>query len=210
MSFLRRFVLAIGLVVAPLGAKAATPAPALSPTDQADAIRIESYLNSIHTVAARFLQSTSDGNVVQGNFFLERPGKMRVQYDPPYPLLMVASGIWLNVYDPELKQTSYLPINSTPAYFLVKNRVGLESDITVTKIEHGKDTLRVSLHEKDHPSEGRLTLVFADKPLQLKKWTVIDRDGKEINVSLLDAQFDGKLDPNLFKFVDPSPNATPR
>ena len=64
----------------------------------------------------------------------------------------------------------------------------------------------MTLHEKGHPDQGRITLVFSDKPLQLRKWTVIDRNGKEIDVALLDAQFDTKLDPNLFKFVDPSPS----
>lgn len=188
----------------PAAAFAATPKPELSATDQAEVTRIEQYLNSIRTVTARFMQVSSDGRAVQGTFYLERPGKMRIQYDPPNPLLMVASGIWLAVYDPELKQTSYLPINSTPAYFLIKNQINAK-DVTVTKIEHGKDSLRLSLHEAGHPDQGRLTLVLSDKPLQLRKWTVIDPSGRKIDVALLDAHFDEKIDPNVFKFVDPSP-----
>ncbi|HUC60619.1 MAG TPA: outer membrane lipoprotein carrier protein LolA [Alphaproteobacteria bacterium] len=176
----------------------------LSAADRADVARIEAYLNSIKTVSARFLQTSSGGNVVQGTFDLERPGKMRVQYDPPDPLLMIASGIWLTVYDPELKQTSYLPIDSTPAYFLVKNKIDPQ-DVTVTKVERGADSLRVTLHEAGHPDQGRLTLVFSDKPLQLEKWTVIDATGKTIDVALLNPRFDQKIDPDAFKFVDPSP-----
>jgi len=205
MGFLKRALLCAGLALLSFAAYGATPAPQLSATDKADVVRIEAYLNSIHTVAARFLQSTSEGNVVQGSFYLERPGKMRVQYDPPWSLFMVASGIYLSVYDPELKQTSNLPIESTPAYFLLKDKIGLDKDVSVSKVERGKDTLRISVHETGHPDQGRLILVFSDKPLQLKKWTVFDRDGKQIDVSLLDTQFDGKLDPDLFKFVDPSP-----
>jgi outer membrane lipoprotein-sorting protein len=208
MQFLRTALLAALLVGAALAADSlavrAAPAPGLSPADQAEVARVEQYLNSIKTVSARFLQVTSEGNAVQGKFYLERPGKMRIQYDPPNPLLMVASGIWLTVYDPELKQTSYLPITSTPAYFLVKERLD-PKDITVTKVERGKDSVRITLHQAGHPDEGRLTLVLGDKPLQLRKWTVHDHDGKTIEVALLDAQFDGKLDPHLFQFVDPSP-----
>jgi outer membrane lipoprotein-sorting protein len=177
----------------------------LTEADRADLARVEQYLNGIRTVAARFMQSSSDGNVVQGNFYLQRPGKMRIQYDGPNPLFMVASGIYLSVYDPEIKQTSYLPIESTPAYFLVKNKVGLDDDVTVTRVERSADALRVTVHEKGHPDQGRITLVFSDKPLQLRKWTVLDRDGKQIDVALLDAQFDSKLDPDLFKYVDPTP-----
>lgn len=205
MSLLKRAVLVLTLAGAPLSALAATPDSKLSAQDAADAARVEQYLNSVHSVVARFMQVASDGSAVQGNFYLERPGKMRIQYDQPYPLLMVASGIYLTVYDPELKQTTYLPIDSTPAYFLVKDKI-TSNDVTVTKVEHGKDSLRVTLHEAGHPDQGRLTLVFSDNPLQLRKWTVIDRDGKQIEVALLDALFNTHLDPDVFKFVDPSPS----
>ncbi|MFI5024003.1 MAG: outer membrane lipoprotein carrier protein LolA [Alphaproteobacteria bacterium] len=205
MRFLKQAILAAALGLQPLAAVAATPAATLSAADRADLARVEQYLDSIRTVAAHFMQS-SDGRIAQGSFYLERPGKMRIQYDPPDPLFMVASGIFLSVYDPQLKQTTYLPIDSTPAYFLVQDKVGFGDNVTVAKVEHGSDSLRVTLHEKGHPDQGRITLVFSDKPLQLRKWTVIDRNGKEIDVALLDAQFDTKLDPNLFKFVDPSPS----
>ena len=205
MSLLKRAVLVLILAALPPSARAATPDNKLSAQDTTDIARAEQYLNSIHSVVARFMQVASDGSAVQGNFYLERPGKMRIQYDQPYPLLMVASGIYLTVYDPELKQTTYLPISSTPAYFLVKDKL-TPDDVTVTKVERGKDSLRISLHEAGHPDQGRLTLVFSDNPLQLRKWTVIDRDGKQIDVALLDALFNTQLDPDVFKFVDPSPS----
>ncbi len=200
-GFLSATILASALFGVPQAAHAAAE---LSAADQADVARVESYLNAIKTVSAHFLQVSSDGNTVQGIFQLQRPGKMRIQYDPPDALLMIASGIWLTVYDPELKQTTYLPIDSTPAYFLVKNQI-TPQDVTVTQVEHGKDALRVTLHQAGHPDEGRLTLVFSDKPLQLRKWTVIDPTGKAIDVALLDARFDQKIDPGAFKFVDPAP-----
>jgi len=205
MNLWKRVALALALGALPLGVQAATPDSKLSAQDTAEVARVEQYLNSIRSVVARFMQVASDGSAVQGNFYLQRPGKMRIQYDKPYPLLMVASGIYLTVYDPELKQTSYLPIDSTPAYFLVKEKISPD-DVTVTKVERGMDSLRVTLHEAGHPDQGRLTLVFSDNPLQLKKWTVIDRDGKQIEVALLDALFNTNVDPDVFKFVDPSPS----
>ena len=205
MNLWKGAALALVLGALPLGVQAATPDSKLSAQDTAEVARVEQYLNSIRSVVARFMQVASDGSAVQGNFYLQRPGKMRIQYDKPYPLLMVASGIYLTVYDPELKQTSYLPIDSTPAYFLVKEKISPD-DVTVTKVERGMDSLRVTLHEAGHPDQGRLTLVFSDNPLQLKKWTVIDRDGKQIEVALLDALFNTNVDPDVFKFVDPSPS----
>ncbi len=190
------------------GAAQAPAAPAhgsgLSPADQAIVERVEKYLNSIHTLSARFVQVNADGRSREGEVYLSRPGKLRVQYDPPDPLLMIASGIYLSIYDPELKHTTFLPIESTPAWFLIQDKVMLGLGISVSKVEHAADAIRVTLHETGHPESGRLTLVFSDQPLQLRKWTVIDNNGKPINVALNNAIFDTKLDPNLFKFVEPT------
>jgi outer membrane lipoprotein-sorting protein len=174
----------------------------LSPGDRAILERVENYLNSIRTLSARFVQITDDGRSREGEVYLSRPGKLRVQYDPPYPMLMIASGIYLSIYDPELKHTTFLPIESTPAWFLIQDRISLGKGITITKVEHGADTIRVTMHETGE--SARLTLVFSDQPLQLRKWTVVDSNGKPINVALSNAIFDTKLDPNLFKFVEPT------
>jgi outer membrane lipoprotein-sorting protein len=177
----------------------------LSAADQAIVARVESYLDAIRTLSARFVQITADGRTREGVIYLSRPGKLRVQYDPPDPLLMIASGIYLTIYDPELKHTTFLPVESTPAWFLIQDKVMLGMGITVIKVEHKDDVIRLTLHETGHPESGRVTLVFSDQPLQLRKWTVLDNAGKPINVALNNALFDTKLDPDLFKFVDPSP-----
>ena len=58
----------------------------------ADLERIQDYLNGITTVTADFTQVAPDGSLTGGKFFLKRPGKMRWQYSPPTPLLMIADG----------------------------------------------------------------------------------------------------------------------
>ena len=94
MSFLGRAFLCAGLALSPLAAYGATPAPQLSAADKADVARVEEYLNSIHTVAARFLQSTSEGNDVQGSYNNERTAKKREQNQPPQPRFIVASAFY--------------------------------------------------------------------------------------------------------------------
>ncbi len=73
----------------PHGARAAAPAraadavPALSEADRTDLARIEAYLNGLTTMQARFLQFSSDGCYAEGHIYVERPGRMRIEYDPP-------------------------------------------------------------------------------------------------------------------------------
>jgi outer membrane lipoprotein-sorting protein len=191
--------------LSPTGAAAALPvALELGKAERADIARVEAYLNGVKTVRARFMQISSTGELAQGDFYLLRPGKMRIQYAPPVPILIVADGTWLIYYDRELEQVSYIPLNSTPAGILVADKISLlADDVTVTGFEHKAGMVRITLVRTDSPEEGSLTLVFSDQPLALRKWTVVDAQGVVTNVSLIDAHFDVPLDPKLFRFKNP-------
>lgn len=182
----------------------APAASALDAADLADIARVERYLNNIRTMRARFIQIAPDGSHAQGTIYLSRPGKLRVEYDPPTPILMIATKIWLIYYDSELGQVSYLPLAATPAEFLVRDSIRLGEDVAVTDIERGLGVLRVSLAGGDIGA-GSLTLIFSDNPLELKQWQVIDAQGQKTRITLIDTRFGLSLDPGLFKFVDPTP-----
>jgi outer membrane lipoprotein-sorting protein len=192
--------------LSPTGAAAATPAALdLSKAERADLARIEAYLNGVKTVRARFMQISSTGELAEGDFYMLRPGKMRIEYRPPVPVLIVADGTWMIYYDRELEQVSYIPLDSTPAGILVADKVSLRTDaVVVTDFERESGTVRVTLVRTESPEEGSLTLVFSDKPMALKKWTVVDAQGVVTNVSLIDAKFNVPLDPDLFRFKNPN------
>jgi outer membrane lipoprotein-sorting protein len=197
-------VLALAAVVpgaAPAGA--APKAATLSAQDRADAQRIEQYLNGVHTLAGRFQQYAPDGTSTNGKIYLSRPGKMRFEYDAPSPILLLADGTFVVYVDNKLKQVTYLPIGSTPAWFLLRDKVSLEDGVTVTRFEHGKGVIRVTVVQTKSPDEGSLTMTFSDRPLDLKQWTVVDQQGKSTTVALSDTRYDVPVSPQLFTFVDP-------
>ena len=187
------------LAVAALPAAATT----LSPSDKADVARVEDYLNTMTTLQARFLQVASSGAYSEGSIYISRPGKLRIEYDPPVPVLMVSAGSWLIYYDKELEQISYLGIDSTPAGYLVSEKIDLGGEITITYFERRRGALRLSLVKTDDPLEGTITLVFRDQPLALKKWIVTDAQGIETTVSLVGVRAGHDLNPDLFRFADP-------
>jgi outer membrane lipoprotein-sorting protein len=177
---------------------------ALSVADRADIVRIESYLNSLTTLKARFLQVSSDGNYIEGDLYISRPGKMRIAYDAPSPILIVSDGENLIYHDSELKQVSYVGIDSTPASLLVEEHISLFGGrFKINAFERGAGALRVALEKADDPAEGRLTLVFSNNPLVLKKWSVVDPQGVMITVSLSKSRFGIPLKQELFQFEDP-------
>lgn len=179
-------------------------AVALSPADRAVIERIERYFNSIRTMHARFLQSASTGQQAEGDVYLNRPGKLRIDYDPPVPIVIVADGTWLIYHDRKVNQVSYLPLGTTPAGILVENKISLTgADLRITHFAHEAGVIRVTMVRAASPGEGSLTLIFADNPLQLKQWQVTDPQGIVTRVTLSDVTTGVGLDAELFNFVDP-------
>jgi outer membrane lipoprotein-sorting protein len=185
-------------------ASAFAGAAALSAQDQADVARAEAYLNGITTLKARFLQINQDGRTVPGTFYLQRPGKMRIDYDPPVKDFIVADGRFVYFWDAELKQQSNAPIGSTLADVILRDRLSLSHDVTVTGVARDAGTLEITLVQSKDPGQGQLTLVFEDNPLRLRKWRVVDAQGLTTEVALMDPQPGVKLDGDLFYFRDPS------
>lgn len=201
----RRDLLCFSLVPLLLAGTSASAQTSFRPTpqDQADLARIETYLDSLRTLKARFLQVAPNGSLSQGTVWLERPGRMRFQYDPPSPLLLVAGHGLVVFNDKSLNQTSNIPISKTPLGILLADHVQLHGDVTVTDMQRLPGQVQVSLVRTASPGDGTLTLIFADNPLTLKQWTVLDAQRQETRVTLFNAQTGGSFDPKLFEFIDP-------
>ncbi len=194
-------LLAAILPQAALAAKAAR----LSPQDQADIQRAESYLNGITTLRARFLQISPNGAAAEGTAYLHRPGRLRLDYDPPAQVQVVADGRFLIYYDKELNQTSYLGLNDTPAGILVRPQVRLiGGDVAVVDVSRCPGAVAISLVQVRDPGAGEITLVFTDRPFELKQWRVRDPQGQVTTVSLFGSETGVQLNPRLFRFVDPN------
>ena len=183
----------------------AAPAPA----DQTEVERAEQYLNSITTVRARFQQQSSNGGNATGTFYLQRPGKLRIDYAQPSHLQIYASSGMLIYVDTELEESTYVPLSATPAGLLVRDNVRFSGDVGVTKVERRPQVLRIELVQTKEPDAGRVTLGFADQPLELRQWDVVDAQGITTTVTLLNAEFGVQIDPKVFVFQDPKFGRSP-
>lgn len=199
----RRSLLLAPLMLIPAAAVAQQRAAALSPQDRADVARIEVYLNAIHSLHARFFQVAPDGGTSGGQVWLVRPGQMRFQYDPPAPFLLVAGHGLLVFNDSQLKQTSNIPLGSTPLGLLLQDNLRLAGDVTIVSFVRAPGQLQVGIVRTKSPADGVLTLVFADNPLALRQWTVLDPQRNETRVTLSAVQFGGTYPASMFEFIDP-------
>lgn len=205
----RRALLAAAVVfAAPLGtsparAQGVARPMALTAQDRADLGRIEAYLNGLRTLKARFLQIAPDGGTSEGNAWMERPGRMRFEYDPPSPFLLVAGGGNGMFYDKSLDQVTHFPLSQTPLGILLSDNLKLGGDVTVTGITRMPGQIQVTLVRTKTPGDGSITLVFADNPLSLRQWVVLDAQQRETRVSLFNVALGGRFDRKLFDTADP-------
>jgi outer membrane lipoprotein-sorting protein len=175
-----------------------------SPNDQAEIAKAEDYLNAVTTLKAHFMQVAPDGGTADGTVYLSRPGHLRLEYSPPSPIQVIADGKFLIYYDKELKQVSYVDLDSTPAGILVRAKVKLDGeDLKVTKVAHQPGVLQITVVKAADPAQGRITLVFTEAPFQLRQWQVTDPQNQITTVSLFDAETGVTLDKDLFYFKDP-------
>ncbi|MDX2072907.1 MAG: outer membrane lipoprotein carrier protein LolA [Alphaproteobacteria bacterium] len=165
--------------------------------------RIERYLSGISTIVSDFTQVAPDGSLTNGKFYMSRPGKMRWQYNPPTPVLMVSSGTELIFYDYELEQLSHIPLDGSLISFLAQDKITFGGDVGITHFENEASAIRIEVAQKDKPTEGKLMLEFSDKPLTLRNMVVTDATGQTTTVALQNAKFGSEIDPELFVFKDP-------
>lgn len=192
-SVLAGLVAVVALIVVATGAQAQTGVP-----------EIESYINSIRTAQARFVQSNPNGSVLQGTLYLRKPGRMRFQYDPPSQLKIVADGVQVTLWDPATHDFGQWPIGWTAASFLVKEPMKLSGDLTVQALNRSANGLiEATIVQTRKPQEGKIIVRFAENPLVLRGWSIIDNRGNKVDVALTQLQTGIQLADSLFKYDGP-------
>ena len=197
----RRDFLATTLSAAALPALA--PGLAGAQVNRADLTRITNYLNGIGSMQGTFVQVGPDGDLSEGNFYMRRPGRIRFEYNPPNPTLIVADGFWVGVYDTIDNTLDRFPLSETPLDLLLRDRVDLREEEAIESIERSAGQLRVRAIDPSAPEQGSITMVFTDNPLELTQWIVVDGEGLATTVALSEVRRNVELDPRLFFIADP-------
>ena len=179
----------------------ATPAFALTEAESALVKKAEAYLNGVSTLKARFVQLDADGASHEGDLYISRPGKMRLVYDPPTPMLMVADGKFLIYVDKEMDDVSHIDLDDTPAGLMLKANLSFtDPAVKLIKVAQGPGTVEITASQTKDPTAGQLTFVFSDGPFELKQWRVVDAQKKEVRVTLFNPTLGAKLDGKLFRY----------
>lgn len=193
----RQFLYNLGLGT--LGAMAALALPAPAAAQRLSLTEISSYFNNFQTAQGGFTQINPDGTLTTGRIMLHRPGRVRFEYDPPDPNLVMAAGGSVNIFDARSNQgPTVYPLRRTPLNLILADRVDMTRDRMV--VDHFTDgpTTVVVAQDPDHPEYGNIRLVFSADPVELRQWIITDDMGRETTVILAGLEHGVRLPAGLF------------
>jgi outer membrane lipoprotein-sorting protein len=167
---------------------------------KAQAAKVSSYLSSLQTLVGNFVQVGPDGSKTKGDFYIQKPGKVRFEYDAPSPIAIIADGSSLAVRDRKLATQDIYPLSQTPLRFLLSDRIDLLKDTNVVSVTSDDVYISVTIEEKQALiGTSRLMLMIGTKDGQLKQWTVTDPQGYDTTVAVYNLDSSKKVDPGMFK-----------
>jgi outer membrane lipoprotein-sorting protein len=171
-----------------------------NPTQRAQVDKISAYLTSVQQLVGNFVQVGPDGSRVKGEFYIQKPGKVRFEYDAPYPLEIVADGKGVAVRNSKLATQDLYPLSQTPLRFLLSERIDLLKETNVISVRADEMFVTIVIEEK-HPVVGttRLMMMVSAKDFQLKQWTVTDPQGYDTTVAVSNLDTTKRPDPGLFR-----------
>lgn len=160
--------------------------------------KAEKYLNSVTGLTGNFVQ-TSNGKQQAGDFYMLRPGRVRLDYDN-MPVQLIADGQDLYFFDKSLDQITTVPITSTPAGILIRKNINLTSaDINVVETTDWKNSFALKMNLKGQEGLGHMVVVFDKSPVKLNSWTVVDATGTTTDVAFRNLAEKTKFDKNFFQ-----------
>jgi outer membrane lipoprotein-sorting protein len=190
---------------------AGQPAPPrrieFSAEQQAALDKISAYLNGVHSLKSGFIQLGPQGQLDQGEFLLEKPGKLRFAYDAPNPTLIVATGGKIYVKNNKLNTVEDYNISDVPLDLLLSDNVNLKANSAITGIDIQSDEVVVHARTSSNRQQGNIALVFSSPQIELRQWTVKDNQGGTTMVALRNPQSGAALDESLFAVPVKNPPA---
>ena len=161
--------------------------------------KVSNYWNGVQVLSGNFVQVDPDGSRKTGDFYMQKPGRVRFEYDSPATLELISNGQSVAVRDRRLNTQDITPLSQTPLRFLLAQTIDLARDPHVVGVYQDNLYVTVVMEEKV-PMLGtyKLLLLFDAKDYQLKQWIVTDPQGYDTSVAIRNLDYTRRPDPKLF------------
>ena len=162
--------------------------------------KVSAYLSSMQQLVGDFVQLGPDGSRVRGEFYMQKPGKIRFEYEPPSRIEIIADGQSVVVRDRKLGTQDLYPLSQTPLRFLLSDRIDLLRETNVVGVRADDTFVTITIEEQQALiGTSRLMMMVGAKDFQLKQWTITDPQGYDTTVAVSNLDNSKRPDPSLFK-----------
>jgi outer membrane lipoprotein-sorting protein len=192
-SFLGACATAAAMTALPIGAfaQAANASSGL-------AQQIANHFSSVKTMQGEFVQFGPRGDQTSGRFFIERPGKLRFNYDDPSPMRVIADGNNVVVGNVQLKTWDIYPLSKTPLTLLLASKIDLSAGM-VRSVKEEPELTTIALGNRTVFGDSIITMMFDSKTYDLRQWTVTDNQGKDTSVIINNVKSNIDFDESVFR-----------
>lgn len=170
----------------------------LNEEQRASLERINAFINSFQTLRGDFVQISDKGQSVRGVLMLSKPGKIRFDYAPPSPLLIVSDGKWLTIKNKIKERGDQVPLRATPLRLIVAPTIDLFAETTVLSVDEADGLTSVALADKKDALGGHIVLVYDNVQDTLQQWIIVDGKGRRTTVQFANLEKDVVLNQKLF------------
>ena len=177
-----------------------SPTTGFNSTQRAQVDKVSAYLSSIQQLVGDFVQVGPDGSRVRGEFYIQKPGRVRFDYEPPSRIEIIADGQSVVVRDRKLATQDLYPLSQTPLRYLLSDRIDLLKETNVVGVRADDTFVSITI-EETQPLMGtsRLMMMVGAKDFKLKQWTITDPQGYDTTVAVSNLDNSKRPDPSMFK-----------
>nr|WP_235911855.1 outer membrane lipoprotein carrier protein LolA [Mesorhizobium xinjiangense] len=178
--------------------------------DMAAAQKIANHFSNVRTMMGEFVQFGPRGEQTGGKFYIERPGKIRFNYEEPSGFRVIADGTSVVLNNQKLRTWDLYPLSKTPLKLLLDDHIDLSSN-KVSEVRQEADLTTIKLHDRSVFGNSTIRMMFDPKTYELRQWTITDAKGQDTTVMIFNVKQGVTFDPSVFEIdyavVNTSPNS---
>jgi outer membrane lipoprotein-sorting protein len=152
----------------------------------------------VRTMTGEFVQFGPRGEQTGGKFYIQRPGKIRFNYEAPSAFRVISDGQSVVIDNRKLNTMDLYPLSKTPLKLLLDDRIDLSGN-RVKSVKEEDDLTTIQLGDKQIFGNSKITMMFDPSSYELRQWTITDAQGKDTTVMIFNVKQDVKIDAGLFE-----------
>lgn len=196
LNTLRTLLISAVMMVSQSGLASAQDAKPLTKDETVK--QIAAHFVKVPTMAGEFIQFSPTGNQTGGKFYIQRPGKIRFNYDKPTPIRIISNGKTVAVNNRKLKTWDFYPLKKTPLSLVLGTKMAIDTK-TIQDVQIDEDLTTIVMGDDRIFGNSIITMMFDPRTFDLRQWVIKDAQGKETTVMIFNVQKNVKIPASYFK-----------